>query len=89
MRRLWRLWKDRRLVRGKFFTIKITGHWWSPTDRRAAKIAVLLCDFAAEETQEETHRQIRDHLMFGESFVKAHFVPDKWPYPDEDPPDPL
>lgn len=89
MRRLWRLWRDRRIVHGRHFDVKIEGRWWSPTDRRAAKIAALLCDFSYEQAQEQARSAVRDHVLYGDAFAMARFVPDEWPYPDEDPPDPL
>lgn len=88
MRRLWRTWRDRRIIHGRYFDIKIEGRWWSPTDRRAAKVASLLCDFTAHEYRKQINEVVWAGVLYGEGYSLAHFVPDEWPYPD-DPPDPL
>lgn len=91
MRRLWRLWRDRRIVHGRHFDVKIEGHWWSPTARKAATLTAHLCDCFAEEFQEQHRQGVRHSLLHGESYsvTRKHFAPDEWPFPDEDPPDPL
>lgn len=88
MRRLWCLWRDRRIVHGRYYDITIK-RWWCPSDRRSARAASLLCDFTFEKVWGEARAMLRDDLLYGHSFIRTSLVPDDWPYPDEDPPDPL
>lgn len=89
LRRLWRLWRDRHFIQGRHFQVDIEGHWWSPSARKDARAGAVLLDFALDEAQEDARKQCRHLMLHGGAYTRKHFAPDEWPFPDEDPPDPL
>jgi hypothetical protein len=96
VRRLWRLWKRRRSIDGEYYVVTIEGAWWRPSNRRSARIAAAVADQCHPEISAISRRIVRDTMLYGKSEMfedlskpVPDFVPDEWPYPDEDPPDPL
>jgi hypothetical protein len=46
-------------------------HWWSPEERKAARIAAVILKLKAEEIEREMRAEMSRLLIFGTSYRKA------------------